>query len=180
MEEAEQGGGWLEELLRGIGREEEAKSKGFVQCRAGISISCALGLFTKIPVSPITAEVERTGCGSNRHSRKEQGWKTPCPFYLEGFGSFKSLFHPLEHPHVSRHSQHLSLPSSASLRLRGYPRRPGAEREAPKKRSPAPINRLIPTKRLWSRAQPRARESCQREGKEGEREEARAVPAGAD
>lgn len=59
-------------------------------------------------------------------------------------------------------------------------RRPGAEREAPKKRSPALINGLIPTKRLWSRAQPRARESCQREGKEGEREEARAVPAGAD
>lgn len=120
MEEAEQGGGRLEELLRGIGREEEAESKGSVQCRAGISISCALGLFMKIPVSPISDEMERTGCGSNRHSRKEQGWKTPCPFYLEGFGSFKSLFHPLEHPHVSRHSQHLSLPSQPSLRLRGY------------------------------------------------------------
>lgn len=134
-------------------------------------------------MSPITAEVERTGCGCNRHSRKEQGWKMPSPFYLETFRSFASLFHPLEHPHVSRHFQHLSLLSQPSLSFpeaQRVSRRPGAERETPKKLSPAPINGLIPAERLWSCAQPRARESCQREGKEGEREEARALPAGAD
>jgi len=58
VEEAEQGGVLLEELLWGLGREKEAKNKGSVQCQAGagaggISVSHVLGLFTKIPKTPV-------------------------------------------------------------------------------------------------------------------------------
>lgn len=155
-------GGW-KSFSEALGGRKKPRAKGLCSVGQGFLFLVLLAYL-------------QSGC--SRHSRKEQGWKTPCPFYLEAFGSFKSLFHPLEHPHVSRHSQHLSLPSQPEAQ--SVSRRPGAEREAPKKRSPALIYGLIPTKRLWSRAQPCARESCQREGKEGEREEARAVPAGAD
>lgn len=63
----------LEELLRGIGREEEAKSKGSVQRRAGISISCALGLFAKIPKTPATSRMSGASFPAPEHGPSSQG-----------------------------------------------------------------------------------------------------------
>lgn len=105
MEEAEQGGGGWKSFSEALGGRKKPRAKGLCSVGQGFLFLVLLAYL-------------QSGC--SRHSRKEQGWKILCSFYLEGFGSFESLFHPLEHPHVSRHSQHLSLPSQPSLRLRGY------------------------------------------------------------